>query len=274
MRILKLTLSIVLIMFFASCEKGARNIQNDLIQEEVSKKTDGGWEELPQEKDEYYYRVTFANELKNKLYGIGYELRNYSVTLASDEAQSFMTEYVSEIAFGSNTQPQAEFNNYYNHYSNNWEPYYGDIPYGDIDPELRMYVAYIEQYRIDSQSHTEFITNLDNLFQTAFYSNISSENKDQILHLIVSDIVATEWMVDHTDVITLYSTNGSGWWDSWGKCTAGIISGAGITAFAIGGQLAVGGAIVIPIVGAVPGAVVGAISGAILGGLGGAAAAC
>lgn len=56
-----------------------------------------------------------------------------------------------------------------------------------------------------------------------------------------------------------------GWWQSWGKCAAGIVGGA------IGGGL--GGAAAgssVPVLGTTAGAVIGAIGG----GLGGAAAAC
>lgn len=56
-----------------------------------------------------------------------------------------------------------------------------------------------------------------------------------------------------------------GWWDSWGKCAAGITGGT------LGGGLAGGAAgSVLPVLGTTAGAIVGAISG----GLTGAAAAC
>jgi hypothetical protein len=67
---------------------------------------------------------------------------------------------------------------------------------------------------------------------------------------------------------------GCNWWCSWGKCTAGILGGAGTGALTFGlGGAAVGTA-TFPIVGTVSLGAVGAIGGAIAGGLTGAAASC
>lgn len=58
---------------------------------------------------------------------------------------------------------------------------------------------------------------------------------------------------------------GSGWWSSWGKCTAGILGGTGT-----GGLGGAAAASVIPGLGTVAGAIIGGVCG----GLAGAAAAC
>lgn len=65
-----------------------------------------------------------------------------------------------------------------------------------------------------------------------------------------------------------------GWWDCWGKCVAGTVGTAGLGAL---GGLAVGGAgctVVLPIIGTVACGTVGAVVGGVSGGLAGAAASC
>lgn len=75
------------------------------------------------------------------------------------------------------------------------------------------------------------------------------------------------------DVVSLDCSQGN-WWDDWGKCAAGIISGAGSGALTFGFAGAAVGTVTLPIIGTVSAGTVGAIGGAIVGGLGGAASFC
>lgn len=79
---------------------------------------------------------------------------------------------------------------------------------------------------------------------------------------------------DHVPAPGAIGTIPDGWWQDWGKCTAGIVggAGAGATAGALGGEAA--GAVMVPVIGSVPGAVIGAAGGIVFGGLSGAAASC
>jgi hypothetical protein len=64
------------------------------------------------------------------------------------------------------------------------------------------------------------------------------------------------------------------WWQSWGKCTAGILGGAVTGAGTLGLAGAAVGTVALPVVGTVSAGAVGAIAGAIGGGLTGAVASC
>jgi hypothetical protein len=86
--------------------------------------------------------------------------------------------------------------------------------------------------------------------------------------------------LDDNETNLTTTSDDCGWWQSWGKCTASVISGA---LFGAGGGCA-GGAQVGALVtaptgpgaagGAAAGCVIGAVGGAIAGGLGGAVAGC
>lgn len=137
------------------------------------------------------------------------------------------------------------------------------------DPSISSEIKQVTQNAIDlveelrnvdpQQSNTkeEYIESLTQILNHKKHS-ITNEEFEQIK----SSIFITSHIMDlylHEKGLT------KGWWDSWGKCAAGIAGGA------IGGGLGGGAAgSVIPVLGTTAGAIVGAIGG----GLTGAAAAC
>ncbi|MTI89256.1 MAG: bacteriocin [Balneolaceae bacterium] len=64
------------------------------------------------------------------------------------------------------------------------------------------------------------------------------------------------------------------WWDSWGRCAAGTLGGAGLGALSGAGVGGAGCTVVLPIVGTVACGTVGGVVGGVSGALAGAAAAC
>lgn len=65
-----------------------------------------------------------------------------------------------------------------------------------------------------------------------------------------------------------------GWWESWGRCLAGILGGMGTGALTFGLAGAAVGTIVLPVIGTVSAGVVGAVAAAVSGALTGAATFC
>lgn len=100
----------------------------------------------------------------------------------------------------------------------------------------------------------------------------NSNDEDEILKLVIWDCQLQILDFYASDNFRLSKVvkgpNGDltslGWWDSWGKCAAGIVGGAGL------GGLSGAGATAITVVGIPAGVVVGVIAG----GLAGAAASC
>jgi len=126
----------------------------------------------------------------------------------------------------------------------------------------------IELGLINSTSSSEFANFLQTKFDEVSASEMQFENKDFLLQYIISYKVSVEFINNNLDIIAdqngqLKSTQG--WWDSWGRCAAGIVGGAGLGA--LGGGAA---GSVIPVLGTTAGLIVGGIAG----GLSGAAASC
>jgi len=126
----------------------------------------------------------------------------------------------------------------------------------------------IEVGLINSSGSNEFINFLQVKFDEVSTSDMQLENKDFLLQYIVSYKTSIEFINNNLDIIVdqniqLKSTKG--WWDSWGRCAAGIVGGAGLGA--LGGGAA---GSVIPVLGTTAGLIVGGIAG----GLSGAAASC
>ncbi len=125
-----------------------------------------------------------------------------------------------------------------------------------------------------STSPDDYKSGLSALFDNIQLNETDSEEKDQVLVYIISQIVAIDFIQNNPDLLNAEgATNGRtmGWWDDWGKCASGIIGGA--TGGAItGGELGlkVGTLLASP----VKGAVIGGILGGIGGGFGGASLAC
>lgn len=129
-------------------------------------------------------------------------------------------------------------------------------------------ISDIEVELIKSNSPLEFIDYLEEKFDEVSVSDIDSENKDVLLKYIISYKTSLEFINNNVDLIAnqngqLKSTHN--WWDSWGRCAAGIVGGAGLGALTGGAA-----ASVIPVLGTTAGLIVGGVSG----GLSGAAAAC
>jgi len=70
------------------------------------------------------------------------------------------------------------------------------------------------------------------------------------------------------------SEENEGWWDSWGRCAAGITGGAGLGALTGAGYGGAGCTMIVPGIGTVACGVVGAVAGGIAGGLAGASQSC
>lgn len=126
----------------------------------------------------------------------------------------------------------------------------------------------IELGLINSSSSNEFINFLQSKFDEVSTSEMQLENKDFLLQYIISYKISIEFIDSNLDIIAnqngqLKSTQG--WWDSWGRCAAGIVGGAGLGA--LGGGAA---GSVIPVLGTTAGLIIGGIAG----GLSGAAASC
>jgi hypothetical protein len=128
-------------------------------------------------------------------------------------------------------------------------------------------------------SSAEFKSYLDNQFEKIFKSSIDNTDKDFLLTYIISYKTTLTFLENNSDLILSSQAGGrtekkESWWNSWGKCAAGIVGGAG--SVGLGGFLggAAVGTVTLPVVGTVSGAVVGGVGGAIFGGLAGAASAC
>jgi len=120
----------------------------------------------------------------------------------------------------------------------------------------------IEIERITSESPEKFISFLQTEFEQVVKSEVQFDNKELLLEYIISYKVAIEFISHNLDIVgDSYGQNKApGWWDSWGKCAAGIIGGAGL-----GGLTGAAAASVIPGIGTVAGGVIGGISGALTG---------
>ena len=137
-----------------------------------------------------------------------------------------------------------------------------------VNNEIDPIISDIDGKLINSNSSIEFIDYLEEKFEEVSVSDIDSENKDVLLKYIISYKTSLEFINDNVDLIAnqsgqLKSING--WWNSWGRCAAGIVGGAGLGALTGGAA-----ASVIPVLGTTAGLIVGGVSG----GLSGAAAAC
>ncbi|MFO8233892.1 MAG: hypothetical protein R6U04_00610 [Bacteroidales bacterium] len=129
-------------------------------------------------------------------------------------------------------------------------------------------ISDIEGELINSNSPSEFIDYLEEKFDEVSVSDIDPENKDVLLKYIISYKTFLEFINNNVDLIAnqsgqLKSTHN--WWDSWGRCAAGIVDGAGLGALTGGAA-----ASVIPVLDTTAEVTVGGVSG----GLSGAAAAC
>jgi hypothetical protein len=127
----------------------------------------------------------------------------------------------------------------------------------------------------------EFLIYLDDQFSLiANQPRMLASDKDFLLSYIVSYKATLVFINTNIDLINTgfedpsFGGRTQGWWDSWGKCAAGIIGGAG--SVGVGYALAGAGAgtVILPVVGTVSVAVVAGVAGAVFGGLAGAAAAC
>ncbi len=137
----------------------------------------------------------------------------------------------------------------------------------------------------NSSEHLKAYKNtLDVIDQSIINSELSDDEKTilrvQVISLQTSlTFVAENFDLFHPEAITdgrvskekePVSEEDESWWDSWGKCAAGIVGGAGTEALAgcgIGAAAGLG-------IASIPGCGVGAIAGGIFGGLTGAAIFC
>ncbi len=124
-------------------------------------------------------------------------------------------------------------------------------------------------------SKEEYQNHLFNLLENVKNSNINISEKQ----ILVDNILLTSAFVDWMDTLTSKNKSNTfakkkSWWNSWGKCVAGILGGAGTGALTFGLAGAAVGTVALPVVGTVSAGAVGAIGGAISGGLTGAAASC
>jgi len=142
-----------------------------------------------------------------------------------------------------------------------------------------------------SASADDFVAYLGNQFNEVYYApTMDVTDKDVLLTYITAYEASIEFLMVNSDVINAEMPNEDepcdtcpqepdwgrtqGWWDSWGKCAAGILGGAISTGGAGVLAGAAVGTVALPVVGTVSGAVVGGIAGAIGGGLTGAATFC
>lgn len=111
-----------------------------------------------------------------------------------------------------------------------------------------------------SSSALDFTKFLNTKFDEVLNSNLEIQDKDFLLMYITSYVAGIEFINNNLDIISPKVFQSKGWWDSWGKCAAGIVGGV------IGGGL-VGGAAgsVIPILGTTGGLIVGGIGGGLAG---------
>lgn len=151
----------------------------------------------------------------------------------------------------------------------------------NLTPVQEERIVQILNHIPNTSSLEEFLTYLDNQFNIiANEPRMLASDKDFLLSYIVSYKQTLLFINTNIDLIIAGFEDPSiggrtqGWWDSWGKCAAGIIGGAG--SVGVGYALAGAGAgtVVLPVVGTVSVAVVAGVVGAVFGGLAGAAAAC
>lgn len=148
----------------------------------------------------------------------------------------------------------------------------------------------INELWIQSDGFVEYLENLNIKKESILNSDLKESDKETAVIYLSSQIASIDFVLENTDLVSpdLISSNGrisqdecnkqitsvaeceQSWWDSWGKCAAGIVGGAGVAAIggcSVGAQVGLGFA-------SIPGCGVGAILGGIFGGLGGAAATC
>lgn len=151
----------------------------------------------------------------------------------------------------------------------------------NLTPVQEARITQILNHIPNTYSLEEFLVYLDDQFNIiANEPRMLASDKDFLLSYIVSYKTTLVFINTNADLIDAgfedpsFGGRTQGWWDSWGKCAAGIIGGAG--SVGIGYALAGAGAgtVVLPVVGTVSVAVVAGVAGAVFGGLAGAAAAC
>lgn len=151
----------------------------------------------------------------------------------------------------------------------------------NLTPVQEERITQILNHIPNTYSLEDFLIYLDDQFTIiANQPRMLMSDKDFLLSYIVSYKSTLVFINTNIDLINAgfedpsFGGRTQGWWDSWGKCAAGIIGGAG--SVGIGYALAGAGAgtIVLPVVGTVAVAVVAGVAGAVFGGLAGAAAAC
>ena len=117
---------------------------------------------------------------------------------------------------------------------------------------------------------------LENLLDEVSANKIDQVEKEPIMLFLVSYKVAFDFVQNNRELSEKGSVSGrtEGWWDSWGRCAAGIIGGAGtggLTGLFVGVAV---GTVVLPGVGTASAAVIAGAIGSISGGMVGAASSC
>lgn len=197
--------------------------------------------------------------VKNGLEDIGNNLRKENTTFSS---QSVVT-LAAEQHFSDDPTAHNAFSMAYDEVTNS-----SNLKSAANDEVINSVVEEIEVGLINSNSSSEFVDFLQSKFDEISESEIQLEKKDLILQYITAYKTSIEYISDNVDVIAqdgqLKSVQAK-WWDSWGRCAAGIVGGAGLGALTGGAA-----ASVIPVLGTTAGLIIGGVAG----GLSGAAAAC
>jgi hypothetical protein len=108
-------------------------------------------------------------------------------------------------------------------------------------------------------------------------SNMNMMEKQTLVNRIALMDAFVDWMGTLDTPANkpgLEKAEDEGWWDSWGKCAAGTVGGAGLGALAGAGVGGAGCTVVLPIIGTVACGTVGGVVGGVSGALAGAAASC
>lgn len=138
----------------------------------------------------------------------------------------------------------------------------------DISPTLESVTLRVDEARQTSVSFVAFQTELAEIRSDVIAEDWSARDTENALAYIALLDSSMEFLRDHAALAGAPMSNSARmhhWWDSWGKCAAGVVGG-GI----LGGLTGAGAGSVVPAIGTAAGGVAGAIGG----GLSGAAAAC
>ena len=196
----------------------------------------------------------------------------FSASIRSQNAMDALT--AGKVQFGRET---PEFDAFVKGYSQNIilnGRANNDIQLNPVQKEeIELILSSIE----DHTSLTEFNEYLDLKFNSLSASELFEDDKKFLLMYVTLYKTSLNFLYNNQDLFVQNFSNGkapvNSWWNSWGKCAAGIAGGAITGATTLGLAGAVAGT-ALPGVGTVTAGTIGAIGGAIGGALTGAAAAC